>query len=137
MNKEIVLTYFEPFGGRETNTSEEVVSQLSTYFSFELPVSWENAGKVLLENLPKETKYLFLVGEAKSYHDVTVELVARNLASGIDNNGVKKEETIGENNLITPIVFGKKDLSVNYSYNAGKYLCNYIYYFSLKNIKGQ
>ena len=138
MNKEIVVTYFEPFGGRTTNTSKEVAGQLSSYFSIELPVSWEKAGKTLLENLPKETKYLFLLGEAGSYQDVTVELVARNISDGVDNYGVKKEEKKIDdgNNLTSSIVFNKKELPVNYSYSAGKYLCNFIYYFSLKNIKG-
>ena len=138
MSKEIVITYFEPFGGRTTNTSEEVAGQLSSYFSIELPVSWDKAGQVLLEKLPKETKYLFLLGEAGSYQDVTVELVAKNISNGVDNYGVKKvEEKIDDgNNLVTSIVFNKKELPVKYSYSAGKYLCNYIYYFSLKNIKG-
>ena len=138
MNKEIVVTYFEPFGGRTTNTSEEVAGQLPSYFSIELPVSWDSAGQVLLEKLPKETKYLFLLGEAGSYQDVTVELVARNISNGVDNYGVKKvEEKIdGGNNLVTSIVFNKKELPVKYSCSTGKYLCNFIYYFSLKNIKG-
>ena len=137
MNKEIVVTYFEPFGGRDTNTSKEVASLLSSYFSIELPVSWDNAEKVLLDNLTKNTKCLFLLGEAKSYQDVTVELVARNIANGVDNYGVQKiEENIGQDNLETSIDFSKANLRVNYSDNAGKYLCNYIYYFSLKNIKG-
>ena len=138
MSKEIVVTYFEPFGGRITNTSKEVAGQLSSYFSIELPVSWDSAGQVLLEKLPKETKYLFLLGEAGSYQDVTVELVARNISNGVDNYGVKKvEEKIdGGNNLVTSIVFNKKELPVKYSCSTGKYLCNFIYYFSLKNIKG-
>ena len=137
MNKGIVVTYFEPFGGRETNTSEEVAKLLPQYFSIELPVSWIDVGNVLLEKLPKGTKYLFLLGEAGKYQDVTVELVARNIANGEDNKHIKKEEEIiGDNNLTTSTMFNKKDLNVNYSTNAGKYLCNYSYYFSLKNIKG-
>ena len=138
MSKEIVVTYFEPFGGRATNTSKEVAGQLSSYFSIELPVSWDSAGQVLLEKLPKETKYLFLLGEAGSYRDVTVELVARNISNGVDNYGIKKEEEKIDdgNNLVTSIMFNKKELPIKYSYSAGKYLCNFIYYFSLKNIKG-
>ena len=139
MSKEITITYFEPFGGRVTNTSKEVAGLLSIYFSIELPVSWDNAGKVLLEKLPKTTKYLFLLGEAGSYQDVTVELKARNISNGVDNYNVKKEEEkIDESreDLSTSIIFDKEKLPVLYSDNAGKYLCNYIYYFSLKNIKG-
>lgn len=137
MNNKIVLTYFEPFGGRDTNTSKEVASLFSNYQTLMLPVNWDEVGDVLTRNIPKDTEYLFMLGEAGSYQDVTVELVARNIANGIDNKKVEKEnEIIGGTNLITPIVFNKKDLPVNYSFNAGKYLCNYSYYFSLKNMKG-
>lgn len=136
MNKEIVVTFFEPFGGRDTNTSKEVANLLAAYFSIELPVSWDNVEKVLLEKLPKDTKYLFMLGEAGSYKDVTVELVARNTANGIDNEKEEKiDETIGGTNLVTSVIFNKKELDVNYSNNAGKFLCNYSYYFSLKNMK--
>ena len=137
MNKDIVITYFEPFGGRATNTSKEVASLFSNYQKVELPVSWDRVGQVLLNNMDENVKFLFMLGEAGSYQKVTVELVSRKLANGEDNYRVsKEEEIIGGTNLTTPIIFNQKELPANYSFNAGKYLCNYSYYFSLKNIKG-
>lgn len=137
MNKRIAITYFEPFGGRDTNTSKEVASLLSNYQTIMLPVNWDEVGEVLSKNVSRDTEYLFMLGEAGSYQDVTIELVARNIANGVDNQKVEKQnEIIGGTNLITPIVFNKKELPATYSFNAGKYLCNYSYYFSLKNMKG-
>ena len=137
MNKNIVITYFEPFGGRDTNTSKEVASLFLEYTLVELPVNWEEVGDVLLNKIPKDTEYVFMLGEAGSYQDVSIELVARNIANGVDNKKVEKEnEVIGGTNLVTPIIFNQKELPATYSFNAGKYLCNFSYYFSLKNIKG-
>ena len=137
MSKDIVITYFEPFGGRDTNTSKEVASIFLDYPLVELPVNWDGVDNVLLNNISDGTEYLFMLGEAGTYTDVTVELVARKNASGEDNDGtIKEDEVIGGINLATPIIFNKKELPVKYSFNAGKFLCNYSYYFSLKNMKG-
>ena len=106
MQINIVITYFEPFGGRDTNTSKEVASLFLEYTLVELPVNWEEVVDVLLNIIPKDTEYVFMLGEAGSYQDVSIELVARNIANGVDNKKVEKEnEVIGGTNLVTPIIF--------------------------------
>lgn len=133
----IVLTYFEPFGNRTTNASKEVVSLFKQFETHELPVSWRNVLPKLSTILNNNPDYLFLVGEAGSYREITIEKVAHNIADGIDNDGVIYK--------LQPIISGAPDIlkttcsinCVNYSIsdNAGKYLCNYSYFMSLSMSK--
>ena len=133
--KKVVLTFFEPFGGRKTNSSKEVVLALSNnYEKVELPVSWGNCLAPLGDILAKKPRYLFMVGEAASYTEPTIELRAKNITDGVDETGIKKSnDRIFKN--------GEKYLSTNFnldlegvfptSLDAGKYLCNYTYYLAL------
>lgn len=129
----IILTCFEPFGGRTINASYEVVSSLDYKYDL-LPVGYEYISEKLDEILRKNPDYLILTGEAGSYADVTVELVAHNIANGLDNYGIKKEmEDIvpfGPIELETKIDCGHFK-NVLISTDAGKYLCNYSYYLAL------
>ena len=135
---DIVLTYFEPFGDRNTNASKEIVSLFKEqYRIYELPVRWNKVGKVL--NNIKKPKYLFLVGEAGSYKNITVELIAHNIANGVDNDKIKLEnekiDLNGDDLLSTNIDFSDLDKSISISQNAGSYLCNYAYYKTLQKVK--
>ena len=58
----IVVTYFEPFGGRTTNASKEVVSLLNDYRIKELPVSWSKVPELIDEILSNNPDYLFYSG---------------------------------------------------------------------------
>ena len=132
--KKTIITYFEPFGGRKINASKEVVLSLDNSFEkISLPVSWKRVLPVLDEIIKKEPRYLFMVGEAGDYSDVTVELIARNICSGVDEDGVKKDKdrilratpkTLQTNFKVDNIPFTNSD-------NAGRYLCNYVYYITL------
>ena len=132
MSKTIV-TYFEPFGGRTTNASREVVSLLNGYQTKELPVSWSKIPSIIDELLSNEPDYLFLVGEAGSYQEITIERIAHNISNGKDNEGVdRNNEPIivnGKDELLT--TFDLSKLTYRISDNAGKYLCNYTYYLAL------
>ena len=91
--KKITLTCFKPFGGKKTNSSKEIVFALSDkYDKVLLPVSWDRCVIPLKEVLAKKPRYLFMVGEAASYNEPTIENRARNLADGIDEDGVKKSD---------------------------------------------
>ena len=92
--KNIVVTYFEPFGGRNTNASKEVVSLLKKYKTKELPVSWSKIPALIDDILSTKVDYLFLVGEAGSYKEISLEKYARNIAHGIDNSGLSKENEL-------------------------------------------
>ena len=136
MSKTIV-TYFEPFGGRTTNASREVVSLLNGYQTKELPVSWSKIPSIIDELLSNEPDYLFLVGEAGSYKEITIERTAHNISNGKDNEDVNRENSMiingGVNELIT--IFDLSKLNYRISDDAGKYLCNYTYYLALSKSK--
>ena len=131
--KKIFATYFEPFGGRTTNASKEVVTLLRDYQIKELPVSWEKVPFLLDDILSNEPDYLFLIGEAGSYKEITIEKIAHNIAHGIDNYKMGKDnECIIENapnELITALDLS--NISYKISEDAGKYLCNFSYYLAL------
>ena len=131
--KKVAVTYFEPFGGRTTNASKEVVTALKDYETYELPVSWNQVVLQLKAIFKQKPDCLFMVGEAGSYREITIEKCAHNLANGIDNDNIEKSNT-----AIIPFAFDcietQFDLSsvpFCISENAGQYLCNYSYYNAL------
>ena len=133
----VVITYFEPFGGRATNASKEVVSLINGYQIKELPVSWSKIYSKLDEILFDKPDYLFLIGEAGSYKEITIERTAHNISNGKDNEGVNKdnEPIIASDIEEKHTLFDLSKLSYRVSDNAGKYLCNYTYYLALSNAK--
>ena len=125
----IVITYFEPFGGRLTNASKEVVTSLDGYIVKELPVSWLKVPSLIDEILLDNPDYLFLVGEALSYQEITIEKLAHNISNGKDNDGVNKdnEQIISKGPIEIATKFDIDKLPYRISNDAGKYLCNYTY----------
>ena len=133
----VVITCFEPFGGRATNASKEVVSLLNGYQIKELPVSWSKVPLLLDELFVNEPDYLFLIGEAGSYKEITAEQVAHNISNGKDNEGVNKDNEaiiVGDKEVKTTL-FDLSNIPYHISDNAGKYLCNYSYYLALSKAK--
>ena len=128
-----LVTYFEPFGGRTANASKEVASLLNEFETIELPVSWLQVESKIEEILSKHPDCLFLIGEAGSYQEITVEKTAHNMCNGLDNYGVNKNnEPIvndGPNDIQTK--FNLENVKYRISDDAGKYLCNYVYYLAL------
>ncbi len=134
--KKIVVTYFEPFGGRTTNASKEVVSLLNGFQIKELPVSWNRVVENIDDLLSTNPDYLFLVGEAGSYKQITIERTAHNIANGKDNDGViKNDEPIISGGVDLKTTFELSNMTYLISDNAGKYLCNYTYYQALLKAK--
>lgn len=133
----IVVTYFEPFGGRSTNASKEVVSLLTEYAIKELPVSWNKVPTFLDEVLAVDPDYLFMVGEAGSYQEINVERSAHNISNGKDNDGVtlNNEPIIKDGNDVLATKFDLSGLNYRVNDDAGKYLCNYSYYLALAKAK--
>ena len=128
------ITYFEPFGGRSINASKEIVTSLTTNFEVVgLPVSWKRTLPIISKMLNEDPEYIFLVGEAGNYQNVTVELVARNICSGMDEDGVKKDKDhiLRATPKEIPTNFNVEGLKCITSTNAGRFLCNYVYYICL------
>ena len=136
--KKTVITYFEPFGGKKTNASKEVVLSLDNSFEkISLPVSWKRSLPILDEIIKNQPRYLFMVGESGSYPEVTVELVARNICHGVDEDGVKKdkERILRATPKTIYTNFKHENIPFTNSDNAGRFLCNYVYYITLLRVE--
>ena len=132
--KKAIITYFEPFHGRRINSSKEVVLGLDTNFeTVSLPVSWKRTLPILDRIMKSEPRYLFMLGEAGDYSEVTIELVARNTCSGIDEDGVEKykDKILKATPKRFRTNFDLEGASFTTSDNAGTFLCNYVYYIAL------
>lgn len=128
------ITYFEPFGDRKINTSKEVALSLDTPLTkISLPVSWKRSQPILNKIMDDNPRYLFMLGEAGSYQDVTIETKAHNICLGSDEDGEKKNNVpilkATSKILKTNFEFDKTKFPV--SEDAGKFLCNYVYYIAL------
>ena len=133
----IIVTYFEPFGGRSFNASK--ASALGVSLSSRkvgLPVSWNDISSRLDEVLSSHPDYLFLIGEAGKINEARLELEAHNISKGKDNYQVEKlEKKIipnGEDTLYTSFKVSEKYVL---SRDAGQYLCNCSYYLALSKAK--
>lgn len=140
----ILLTYFEPFGGKTTNTTMKVSEYINGVDKILLPVSYERAVKELLVGYNKyKPDYIISLGEAQRSGKIEIEKFAHNIkgASLPDNDGVLVEnELITEGPLaLTP----NKDIfeitktlqnegyPVIVSHTAGGFICNLVMYNTL------
>lgn len=137
MKKKLVITSFEEFASRSINASREVVNSLPEKINDieivkkELKVSWIDIEKEIDEVLTIDSDYLILCGEAQSYSFITIEERGSDCCKGMDKYGyeLNSEYTKYKDTLFN--VNKLYDLNVNYSFNAGSYLCNRSYYLAL------
>ena len=154
--KKLLLTYFEPFGGETTNASAEAVKLLPemigewTLEMREIPVVFGLAGercRALIDALRPDA--VLMLGQAAGREAVTPELVARNQrwARIPDNAGAspKGEKVIpaGEDALFATLPVRSMTEAVQsaglpgaLSCDAGRYVCNDLYYSVLHHLRG-
>jgi pyroglutamyl-peptidase len=147
----IVLTAFEPFDHRDTNSSLEVVNAFPPTIEGHqikkvvLPVIYENFACQDLFN-EKDIDLLILCGEAAEREKIALEVVSVNMmyASIPDNNGVYKNGSKivddGPNAYFSNIdlLEVNKQLhlpSVYLSFTAGTFICNLCFYQAMHRIK--
>lgn len=151
MKKRILVSGFEPFDGLDVNPSAQLLEYLSHYhYDFALstillPVSFPNAFPVLKKRIEEfSPHYVIMTGLAKNRQEITPEKVAINYinARNPDNEGNHpKKQKIVENGidglfstlpLEEMIHFAKTNhLPVNFSFTAGTYVCNDLFYKTL------
>ncbi len=147
----IIVTAFEPFNGRNTNISLEVLKNFKTNAMKKvLPVSWHRARIELSMLFGIGPDVVILCGEAGGREKIALEEKAVNMmdAKIPDNDGVimtkqKIYDSVLElsSNIDCLDIASKvnekigKD-SVYVSSDAGKYLCNMIYYHTLSIVYG-
>ena len=147
----ILITGFEPFGGSDTNITQEIISQLPAQIGNReimticLPVSFQRAPIVLREAIATYSPDLIIMlGQCPAGENIRLERFAINMmdSTKADNDGyIPNEETIYANQPIalqTPLPI--KELErfctdyvqpVQVSNSAGLYVCNRVYYEAL------
>lgn len=147
----ILFTAFVPFGNISINTSEITLNKLSmpNIYKLLLPVTIDESFKVLDEFLKEyPVDLIILLGMAAKRKTITIEERAINLLDFNipDNNGIiinNKKIINNENDFlysslnIEKIVnnLNNKNFNVAKSSDAGKYICNYIYFMTLHKYK--
>lgn len=150
-NKIILVTAFEPFGGKTTNGSWEAVKNLNNtrindkiIIIHQLPVVWEKASQKLFTLMVQyQPVAVIAFGEADA-QPVRLETVARNVREPYKDNIAQLPQTryIAQNAPATLTTTLNVDLiaqrlreegiPVTFSNSAGGYLCNETF-FNLMN----
>lgn len=137
----IVVTGFEPFGGREENASWEAVKTLSGVEKILLPVSFVRAADRVRALAASGPDAVICVGEAGGRAAVSVERVAVNLMDARipDSDGAQPRDTAVRpggpaawfstlpTRDILDAVTGA-GIPAEMSYTAGTYVCNAVFY---------
>ncbi|MCB9092365.1 MAG: hypothetical protein H6620_07380 [Halobacteriovoraceae bacterium] len=139
---QLILTGFEPFGGREENISQKIVDQVSKQYLNEailcltLPVSYEKAYQVLKEKILEfDPKYIIAMGLAANRDYTSFEKYAhnqRNLLIADNEDYIPTEECIFKDEtfqLCSTLSFDHLPSSED----AGTYVCNDLLYKLLKD----
>ena len=155
MEKKILLTCFEPFGGEWFNASAAVAGAMSESIGgapvkkITLPVEFSRAAEKAYEYAEATGASLIVcLGEARGRKNVTPELIAINLnhASIPDNAGAKpQDEPIapgGDAAYFTRFParllaekINAEGVASALSYSAGAYVCNDLYYRLLQRFE--
>ncbi len=153
--RKLLVTYFEPFDGRNQNMSEKVAISLPDKIgNFEiekmkLPVVFAKAGKLAI-HAAKElgVSAVLCIGEAGGRGAITPEMVAINIQDARipDNEGnqpIEEPVVAGAENAhfsrlpVRKMVQAMSDIGVpaKISYSAGTYVCNDLFYRMLEHFK--
>ncbi len=145
----ILLSYFEPFGGAETNISQQVAEGIAAdgVIQLCLPVSFRRAPKVLREAIERyQPQFILSLGQCAEGENVRIERFAINMmdSTKADNDGYIPNEEVIDNEapiaLKTDIPVKRlnelchsADLPTIVSNSAGLYVCNRIYFEALRH----
>lgn len=156
MEKKIIITYFEPFGGESFNASAAVAKAMAESIGgaptekLMLPVEFRCGAELAAERAEEAGASLIVcLGEARGRKAVTPELVAINLnhASMPDNAGAKPQDepidpcgaaayfTRFPARLLAEKI-NAEGVAASLSYSAGAYVCNDVYYRLLRRFEG-
>ena len=146
----IIVTAFEPFNGRETNTSLEVLKNINIRNVYKkiLPVSWDRSRQEITKLFDLGPDLVILCGEAGGRKLIALEEKAVNLMNAEipDNDGeYRKNQKIYDSvdsyssNIDVYQIANKineKEELVYVSTDAGRYICNTTYYHTLSIVYG-
>ena len=140
----VLVTAFLPFNKANNNFSMEVLNFIDCVDKVILDVLYdESYNKLKSEYDLASYDLIVAMGEARMRSELTLELYAKNIASCSlpDNNQViKKDEVIIENGpevLKTGLDINRLEGIVKLSEDAGKFVCNNIYYHLLSDYRNK
>ena len=134
----VLVTAFKPFNKSINNYSMEVLSHLIHVDKLIIDVNYDDCYMEITSKYDLNKYDLIIaMGEARMRDELTLELQAKNISSCSipDNSGIlKKDEVIIEGNpevLKTEVDLSQIEGLIKYSYDAGKFVCNNLYYHLL------
>ena len=136
----VLVTGFTPFNNEINNYSSEVLKYIDNVDKVILDVLYDEC-YLILDNSTNLNEYdlIIALGEARSRNELTLELRAKNVSSCSlkDNLGVlKNDEVISANAnefLYTKVDVSKVKDDIIFSNDAGKFVCNNLYFHLLEN----
>ncbi len=138
----ILISAFDPFNGRETNISKEVLELLSSDFDkAQLPTSYERSFIELRKKIDSiRPDLILMLGESSQAVDLEIERVAINFCDcSIPDNDeiVLKHSKISHHSrdLLESNLDFEKLSDFKISYHAGTYVCNCLFYKTLNYLE--
>ena len=136
----ILVTAFKPFNNQNINYSMEVLNFINNVDKLIVDVIYDNCYLQIINNVNLDEYDLVVsLGEARSRDVLTLEVLAHNISSCSlkDNSGIlKQNETINSSmpeNLKTKVCLDNCIEVVKLSNDAGKFVCNNLYFHLLEN----
>ena len=136
----ILATAFQPFNNQDNNYSLEVLNYIKNVDKLLIDVVYDECYKEITNKVNiDEYDLIVSLGEARSREELTLEVVAKNIYSCSleDNEGnLKKDELINpfvSDSLRTKVDVNKVKDEVKLSFDAGKFVCNNLYFHLLEN----
>jgi pyroglutamyl-peptidase len=152
----ILISSFGPFHNFENNPSELIMNELKHEFNFDLkksidwkviPVTYKAVDALYNDNIINKYNYIIHLGVATNFDKLRIEINAHNSISGNDIDGFEPGNQIINNGNeiissnfpfeVIDYILNKYKDEVVISDDAGRYLCNYIYYKSLYHFKNE
>lgn len=143
----ILLTFFEPFGGSETNISQQVAEEIVADGLIKccLPVSFKRSPQVLREAIERyQPQFILSLGQCAEGEKIRLERFAINMMDSVkgDNDGYCPDEQTIVDNAPLALRTGvnikqlhadcvNAGLPVIISNSAGLYVCNRVYWEAL------
>ena len=138
----VLVTAFKPFNKMEKNYSMEVLNYINGVEKLIIDVLYDDSYNELITNHNlDEFDLVIAMGEARMRDELTLEVQAKNISSCsiCDNGGIfKKDELIKEDGLEvleTNVNLSGLEEILKFSYDAGRFVCNNLYYHLLYNYK--
>ena len=136
----VLVTAFKPFGKCNNNYSQEVIKYIKNVDKIILDVCYDKCYIDLCNEYNLNDYDLIIsMGEARMRNVLTLEIKAKNISSCslADNLGIiKKDEKIINNDIIeleTLVNIDNVKELVKLSEDAGKFVCNNLYFHLLNN----